>query len=327
MSEWDGKPEPREGAREWQVLERLITDMQAEQRRRRRWGVFFKLLGFVFLFAVLFAVIWPPGQGIDTQTGPHTAVIDVKGEIGADKDASAKHIIDALHDAFDDGSTKGVILRINSPGGSPVQAGMVYDEIRRMEKLHPNVKIYAVISDLGASGAYYIASAADKIYADKASLVGSIGVISSGFGFTGLMDKLGIDRRLYTAGTHKAFLDPFSPPKPSETKFWEHVLDVTHQQFIDAVERGRGSRLKKNDPQLFSGLIWTGQQALGLGLIDGYGTVASVARDVIGAKALKDYSYKPSPIQRLARRFGESFGTAVGNAVVHEMVHQRLSLQ
>lgn len=327
MSEWDSKPESGQGSREWQVLERLIADMQAEQRRRRRWGIFFKLLGFAFLFAVLFAVLRPSGQGIETQSGPHTAVIDVKGEIGADKDASAKHIIDALHDAFDADSTRGVVLKINSPGGSPVQAGMVYHEMRRLEKLHPSVKIYAVISDLGASGAYYIASGADRIYADKASLVGSIGVISSGFGFTGLMGKLGIDRRLYTAGDHKAFLDPFSPAKPSEAQFWNHVLEVTHQQFINAVEQGRGKRLKKDDPQLFSGLIWTGQQALGLGLIDGYGTVASVARDVIGAKSLKDYSYKPSPFQRLARRFGESFGSALGNAVVHEMLQQRLQLQ
>jgi len=319
---------PQDGAAaQWQMLEKLVRDMQAEQRRGRRWGVFFRLLSFVFLFIVLFAVLWPSGDGIETRTGPHTAVIDVKGEIAADRDASARHIIASLKKAISDPDTKGIILRVNSPGGSPVQAGMVYDEIRRLQKLHPDVKIYAVISDIGASGAYYIASAANDIFADKASLVGSIGVISRGFGFTGLMQKLGIDRRLYTAGEHKAFLDPFSPAKPAESRFWNHVLQVTHEQFIKAVKQGRGARLKENDSQLFSGLVWTGQQALGLGLIDGYGTVNSVARKVIGAKALVDYSYKPSPFQRLARRFGESFGSALGNAVVHEMADQRLSLQ
>lgn len=341
MSDWESKTEqPWDGgnagspdnsrssplASEWRALEKLVLSMQAEQRRSRRWGIFFKLLTFVFLFAVLFAVLWPSDKGIEAKSGPHTAVINIKGEIAADKDASAKHIIDSLKDAFDDRDTKGVILKINSPGGSPVQAGMVYDEIRRLQKQHPGVKVYAVISDIGASGAYYIASAANDIYANKASLVGSIGVISSGFGFTGLMQKLGIDRRLYTAGTHKAFLDPFSPPKPEEAKFWEHVLDLTHQQFIEAVEQGRGQRLQKGDKRLFSGLIWTGQQARGLGLIDGFGTVDTVATQVIGEKKLVDYSYKPSPFERLAHRFGESFGSAVGNALVHEMVESRLSL-
>lgn len=342
MSDWENRSDQPWGAGEsnaapdrpqnaaeaqYRTLEKLVRDMQAEQRRSRRWGIFFRLLSFIFLFIVLFAVLWPSGDGLETRIGPHTAVIDVKGEIGADRDASAKHIIDSLQKAVSDPDTKGIILRVNSPGGSPVQAGMVYDEIRRLQKQHPHTKIYAVISDIGASGAYYIASAANDIYADKASLVGSIGVISSGFGFTGLMQKLGIDRRLYTAGDHKAFLDPFSPAKPKESQFWNHVLQVTHEQFIKAVEQGRGARLKKDDKQLFSGLVWTGQQALGLGLIDGYGTVDSVARSVIGAKTLVDYSYKPSPFQRLARRFGESFGSAMGNAVVHEMFDQRPSLQ
>jgi protease-4 len=234
-------------------------------------------------------------------------LIDVRGVIADKEAASADNIVTSLQAAFADPKVKGVVLRINSPGGSPVQSGYVYDEIRRLRGLHPDIKVYAVISDLGASGAYYIASAADEIYADKASLVGSIGVTAAGFGFVGAMDKLGIQRRAYTSGEHKAFLDPFEPEKPDETKFWQGVLNVTHEQFIASVKQGRGDRLKDKDhPELFSGLVWTGQQALPLGLIDGLGNASSVARDVIGEKELIDFTVQESAFDRFSKKLGAS---------------------
>ena len=237
----------------------------------------------------------------------YTALIDVRGPIADKEQASADNLVTSLQAAFEDPRVKGVVLRINSPGGSPVQSGYVYDEIRRLRGLHPDTKVYAVISDLGASGAYYIASAADEIYADKASLVGSIGVTAAGFGFVGTMEKLGVQRRAYTSGDHKAFLDPFEPEKPDETKFWQGVLNVTHQQFIDSVKKGRGDRLKdKEHPELFSGLVWTGQQALPLGLIDGLGNTSSVARDVIGAKDLVDFTVQESTFDRFSKKLGAS---------------------
>lgn len=200
-----------------------------------------------------------------------------------------------------------MILRINSPGGSPVQSGYIYDEIRRLRGENPNIKVYAVISDLGASGAYYIASAADQIYADKASLVGSIGVTAASFGFTGLMDKLGVDRRVYTSGEHKAFLDPFQPQKPEEAAFWKTVLETTHKQFIDSVKKGRGDRLKDAEhPELFSGLIWSGEQALDLGLIDALGNTSYVAREVIGQEELVDFTVQESPLDRFTKKLGAS---------------------
>lgn len=328
---WDGdKAVGNESSRqekdrtvEWRLLEKLVDSMQSEQRKSRRWGIFFKSITLLYLFSLLFLWRWPGESTLSAKTGPHTAEVDVKGVIAADQPASAKRIISGLQKAFDDPNTRGVILKINSPGGSPVQAGMVYDEIRRLRGLHPSIHVYAVITDIGASGAYYMASAADDIYADKASLVGSIGVISSGFGFTQLMDKLGVSRRLYTAGAHKAFLDPFSPQKPEEVKFWQNVLDTTHQQFIEAVKKGRGSRLKTDDDQLFSGLVWTGQQGLKLGLIDGLGSPESVARDVIKAKNIVNYSSEPSTLDRLAQRFGASFGTAFAD----HLLQTRFDLQ
>ena len=209
--------------------------------------------------------------------------------------------------AFKDSNTKGVILRINSPGGSPVQSGYVYDEIRRLRGEHPDVKVYAVISDLGASGAYYIASAADQIYADKASLVGSIGVTAASFGFVDTMEKLGVERRVYTSGEHKAFLDPFQPQKPEEAAFWKTVLETTHKQFIDSVKKGRGDRLKDAEhPELFSGLIWSGEQALSLGLIDALGSTSYVAREVIGQEEMVDFTVQESPLDRFTKRLGAS---------------------
>ncbi|MGX5219025.1 MULTISPECIES: signal peptide peptidase SppA [Pseudomonas] len=300
--------ESREDAKSWKLLEKTLLAGVQEQRRSRRWGIFFKLLTFIYLFGalVLFSPMLKLGKAGEVG-GAHTALIEVRGVIADKEAASADNIVGSLRAAFEDENTKGVILRINSPGGSPVQSGYIYDEIKRLRGEHPDIKLYAVISDIGASGAYYIASAADQIYADKASLVGSIGVTAASFGFVGLMDKLGVDRRVYTSGEHKAFLDPFQPPKAEETEFWQGVLDTTHQQFIDSVKKGRGDRLKvAENPELFSGLVWSGEQALKLGLIDGLGSTSYVARDVIGQKELVDFTVQDSPLDRFAKKLGAS---------------------
>ncbi|CDF96753.1 S49 family peptidase [Pseudomonas corrugata] len=292
----------------WKLLEKTLLAGVEEQRRARRWGIFFKCLVFIYLFVGLGVII----QAIDMKKNPgsgsaYTAVIDIEGMIADKEAASADNIIGSLRAAFEDSKVKGVVLRINSPGGSPVQAGYVYDEIVRLRAAHPDIKVYAVIADLGASGAYYIASAADQVYADKASLVGSIGVTAAGYGFVETLDKLGIERRVYTAGEHKSFLDPFQPQKPEETAFWQGVLDTTHKQFIASVKKGRGDRLKdKEHPELFSGLVWSGEQALSLGLIDGLGSASSVARDVIGEKELVDFTVEESPLDRFSKKLGAS---------------------
>ncbi|KGU86981.1 S49 family peptidase [Pseudomonas mediterranea] len=292
----------------WKLLEKTLLAGVEEQRRARRWGIFFKCLVFIYLFVGLGVII----QAIDMKKNPgtgsaYTAVIDIEGMIADKEAASADNIIGSLRAAFEDSKVKGVVLRINSPGGSPVQAGYVYDEIVRLRAAHPDIKVYAVIADLGASGAYYIASAADQVYADKASLVGSIGVTAAGYGFVETLDKLGIERRVYTAGEHKSFLDPFQPQKPEEIAFWQGVLDTTHKQFIASVKKGRGDRLKDKDhPELFSGLVWSGEQALSLGLIDGLGSASSVARDVIGEKELVDFTVEESPLDRFSKKLGAS---------------------
>lgn len=291
----------------------MLANVQ-EHRRTRRWGIFFKCLTFIYLFVALamFSPLMSFDKGI-SRSASHTAVIDVKGMIADKEPASADNIVGSLRAAFKDENTKGVILRINSPGGSPVQSGYIYDEIRRLRAEKPDIKVYAVITDLGASGAYYIASAADQIYADKASLVGSIGVTAAGFGFVGTMEKLGVDRRTYTSGEHKAFLDPFQPPKADETAFWQGVLDTTHRQFIASVKAGRGDRLKDKDhPELFSGLVWTGEQAVGLGLVDGLGSASSVARDVIKEKDMVDYTVQESPFDRFSKKLGASIAEQIG---------------
>jgi protease-4 len=292
----------------WKLLEKTLLAGVQEQRRSRRWGIFFKLLTFVYLFVAL--ILFTPLMDMEksaTRSSHYTALIDVVGMIADKESASADNIVGSLRAAFEDDKVKGIILRINSPGGSPVQSGYVYDEIVRLRGLHPQIKVYAVISDLGASGAYYIASAADQIYADKASLVGSIGVTAAGYGFVGTMEKLGVERRTYTSGEHKSFLDPFQPQKPEETQFWQGVLDTTHQQFINSVKKGRGDRLKdKEHPELFSGLVWNGEQALPLGLIDGLGNASSVARDVIGEKELVDFTVQESPFDRFSKKLGAS---------------------
>lgn len=294
----------------WKLLEKAVLASTVEQRRSRRWGIFFKSLTFLYLFGML-ALLLPTLDG-DTRhasTGSHTALIEVRGMIADREDASADKLITALRNAFAHADTKGIILRINSPGGSPVQSGYVYDEIRRLRTLHPHIKVYAVITDLGASGAYYIASAADEIYADKSSLVGSIGVTAASFGFVDSMKMLGVERRVYTSGEHKAFLDPFQPQRADETEFWHSVLATTHQQFINSVKQGRGERLKDSEyPEVFSGLVWSGEQALELGLIDALGNSSHVAREVIGVEQIRDFSVEDSPFDRFAKRFGASVG-------------------
>ncbi|UVE19239.1 S49 family peptidase [Pseudomonas sp. LS44] len=306
--EWKSADAAGDDAKSWQLLEKTLLASVQEQRRSRRWGIFFKLLTFIYLFVAI-ALLSPSFdlKGGAARSGNHTAVIEIRGVIADKEAASADNVISSLRKAFEDANTKGVILRINSPGGSPVQSGYIYDEIRRLRGEHPDIKLYAVITDLGASGAYYIASAADSIYADKASLVGSIGVTAASFGFVGAMEKLGVDRRIYTSGEHKAFLDPFQPQKAEETQFWQGVLDTTHRQFIASVKKGRGDRLKDaGRPELFSGLVWSGEQALELGLIDGLSSTSAVARDVVGEKELVDFTVQESPFDRFAKKIGAS---------------------
>ncbi len=290
---------------ERKTLEKLVFAALDEQRARRRWGIAFKILGFGYLFAVLVAVVdW--GTGAEHQER-HTAMVSLIGVIEAKGDASAENLVAALNSAFEEKNAAGVILRINSPGGSPVQAGIVNDEIRRLRTKFPDKPLYAVVEDMCASGGYYVAAAADSIYVNKASIVGSIGVLMDGFGFTGTMDKFGVERRLLTAGENKGFLDPFSPQAPQQKAHAQLLLDDIHKQFIDVVKTGRGKRLKET-PDMFSGLMWTGTQSIQLGLVDGYGSVDSVARDIIKAEKVFDYSVKDNIAERFAKRLGA--GTA-----------------
>lgn len=299
--------------RAWQTLDKVVTGSLVEQRRARRWGVFFKLLTFAYLIVALVLLVPRDNvPGLGSKGAAHTAMVRIEGPIADQELASANNIARGLRRAFEDKHAVAVLLAINSPGGSPVQAGQVYDEIKRLRAKYPDKKVYAAISDLGASGAYYIAAAADQIYADQASLVGSIGVISSSFGFTGLMQKLGVERRLFTAGENKAMLDPFSPLEDEQQELWQTVIDGTHRQFIARVKAGRGNRLV-DDPQLFSGAVWSGEQALKLGLIDGLGSAGSVARDVIGAEDIVDVSVGESPVKTLLKNFGMSFGAGFAN--------------
>lgn len=314
MSENDNRPG---NEREWKLIEKMLLSAQAENRKQRRWNIFFR---FLFLGYLLLVLIWfmPSGSSVPSDVGqPHTAMVRVDGEIAGDKQASADNIIEGLRDAFKANNSKAVMLRINSPGGSPVQAGEIYREIMRLKKKYPQKKVYAVITDMGASGAYYIASAADDIYADQASIVGSIGVIMSSFGLKGAIDKLGVERRVYTAGKHKDMLDPFQPVKPDEREHVQKMLDDVHRQFIDAVKKGRGKRLI-NDPQkvgLFSGLFWTGDKAMKLGLVDGLKSPGEVARDVVGAKKIVDYTPQRSTFEQLLHRFGTSVGSGIAHAL------------
>ena len=286
------------------LLEKAALQMIEEQRRARRWGIFFKLLTFSLLFLVLFSLLgWLGGRHDGATGGKHTALIDLKGVISADSRASADKIIDALQQAFKDRNTQGVVLRINSPGGSPVQAGYINDEIRRLRAKHLDIPLHVVVQDICASGGYYIAVAGDKIFVDKASLIGSIGVLMDGFGFTGTMEKLGVERRLITAGENKGFLDPFSPQNAQHQEFARKMVGEIHQQFIDVVKMGRGKRLKET-PDMFSGLVWTGEKSIELGLADQFGSLDSVAREVIKAEHVVDYTPDENLAEQLAKRLG-----------------------
>jgi len=289
---------------ERELLEKLATASIKEQRRARRWGIFFKLLTFAYLVTVL--ILWLPDNLSDAaikSAKEHTAVIEIKGVIADDSEASADNVVTALRSAYEDKKTKGVILRINSPGGSAVQAGYINDEIRRLKEKHPKIPVYAVVTDMAASGGYYIAVAADEIYVDKASIVGSIGVLMSTFGFERSMEKLGVERRLLTAGEHKGILDPFSPMKSEEKQHIQNMLDQVHQQFIQAVRDGRGDRLKESS-DIFSGLFWSGEESIKVGLADGLGSSSYVARELIGAETLVDYTRSEDLLERFAKRIG-----------------------
>lgn len=296
----------------WQrdLINRLSFASLIEQRRARRWGIAFKFAFLIYLVIVTLVYL-PLSLFPDVESGKHTALVEVQGLISDQSDASADVVVSGLRAAFEDDNTVGVILRINSPGGSPVQAGYINDEIVRLREKYPKTPLYAVITDICASGGYYVAAAADKIYADKSSVVGSIGVLMNGFGFVDTMEKLGVERRLLTAGEHKGFLDPFSPVNPEEVSHVQKILDRIHHQFIDAVKRGRGDRLKEN-ASLFSGLIWTGEESIELGLVDALGSSSYVAREIIGAEEIVDFTPKRGYLEALAERFGAAFGRGVG---------------
>ncbi|MBE9526694.1 MAG: S49 family peptidase [Proteobacteria bacterium] len=294
------------------LIEDLALSSLKEKRSSRRWGIFFKFVFWAYLFTLLGLYIVPldAGKILDKATGEHTALINIEGVISSDSEASADAVITALREAFEDKKTKGVILRMNTPGGSPVQAGYINDEIYRLKELYPDTKVYAVIMDICASGGYYIAVAADEIYADKGSMVGSIGVLMNGFGFENAIDKIGVTRRLYTAGEHKGFLDPFTAPEEGDIEHTEGMLNNIHQQFIGLVKKGRGKKLK-DDPNLFSGYVWTGEQSIELGLVDKLGSSSYVAREVIGAEEIKDFTVSEAFIDRFAKKMGASMATKV----------------
>jgi protease-4 len=298
---------------EREIIAKLAHAALDEQRRARHWGIFFKTLTLIYLFVLMFAAFgWLGGRDVALPSN-HTALVELNGIIAADAHANADTINQGLQDAFGDKSTKGVILRINSPGGSPVQAATINNEIGRLRERHPDIPIYAVVEDICASGGYYVAVAADRIYVDKASIVGSIGVLMDGFGFTGTMEKLGVERRLLTAGENKGFLDPFSPLDPAQREYAKRMLGEIHQQFVEVVRKGRGTRLKEA-PDIFSGLVWTGQKSVDLGLTDALGSVDFVAREVIKAERIVDFTPRENIAERFAKRFGASLGEALVRA-------------
>ena len=300
--------------RSWErrTLESLAFATLQEQKTARRWKVGLRL-AWLLLMAVIAWQAFSYNSPSTSPSMPHTAMVSIKGEIGSEGDGSAENVMAAMRSALEDSGSQALVLLINSPGGSPVQAGLINDEIRRLKALHKK-PIYVVVEESCASAAYYIAAAADKIFVDKASIVGSIGVLMDGFGFTGLMDKLGVERRLMTAGVNKGFLDPFSPQTEAQRKHAQAMLDQIHSQFIQVVRQGRGDRLKET-PEMFSGLFWSGQQAVDMGLADAMGSLDSVARDVVKAPDVIDYSRHENVAERLAKRFG----AAVGEGAVHAL--------
>ena len=297
------------------LIERLLLAGIEEQRRARRWRIFFRLAWLLLIAAaLLLSATWGGLSKGGGGYGKHTALIEVRGMIGGEGDGSADAITDSLRAAFEDPNTAGVLVRINSPGGSPVQAGIVYQEIRRLRAKHPDIPVHAVVEEVCASGGYYVAAAADRIYVDRASLVGSIGVLLDGFGFVDAMKKVGVERRLMTAGENKAFLDGFSPLSDRHREHAQTLLDEIHRQFIDAVKTGRGARIADR-PELFSGLVWTGARSVELGLADALGTVNDVARDVIGAERIVDFSRREALADKIARRLGSEGARALAHSL------------
>ena len=292
-----------------QTIEKLALSGYKEQRSARRWSIFFKLLTFAYLgFLLIMAFGWFGGKN---SAAPHTALIDVNGVIEAGGAVNADSFISSLHDAYDSSGTKGIILRFNTPGGSPVQAGIINDEIKRQKALHPKIPVYGVVEDICASGGYYIAVATDKIYVDKGSIVGSIGVLMDGYGFTEVMKKVGVERRLLTAGENKAMLDPFSPVNEKHKAYAQTLINEVHEQFKTVVRNGRGARLKET-PETFSGLFWSGEQSIKLGLADALGSADYVAREVIKQEEIVDYTYQETVVDRFAKRLGASMAKAIG---------------
>lgn len=304
---------PKKEGWEREVLEKLAFAALKEQRARRRWGIFFKLT----MLGIIAFSLWLAFDMGNTEMetfGAHTALIDIDGTIEVGGAGAAEAVIPALERAYADSGSVGVILHINSPGGSPVQAGMINDEIMRLRKAYPQKPLYVVVDEICASGGYYIAAAADKIYVNKASIVGSIGVLMDGFGFTGLMDKLGVERRLMTAGENKGFMDPFSPQTSKQKTYAQEMLNEIHQQFINVVRKGRGKRLKET-PDTFSGLFWSGSKAVEMGLADGFGTIDSVARDVLKAEDIVDYTQHEGLPERVLKKFGAAVGAGAMRSV------------
>ena len=294
------------------VIEKFARDYLRDRRSERRWRVFFRIVWFLILLMIVFSFL-AARRAANVPTGPHTALIEVRGEIAADTEASAEHIVSALKTAFEEKTAQAIVLRINSPGGSPVQAGIVNDEIRRLKGQYKK-KVYAVVEEVCASGAYYIAVSADEIYTDKASIVGSVGVLMDGFGFVGAMEKLGVERRLRTAGENKGMNDPFSPENEKQKAYTQAMLDQIHKQFIRVVKEGRGKRLKET-PETFSGLYWNGEEAVKQGLADKLGNLDYVAREVVKAEEVIDYTPKENVAERLAKRFGASIGAGAVRAL------------
>lgn len=324
MSEQNQQPEPQIDAHKdekWQrdVIEKLAFAAVNEQKTARRWSTFFKSLGFLY---VLILILMALGVVHDSKKTfeAHTALIDISGVIEPGCEVSADAVMSSLHDAYDNKATKGIILRINSPGGSPVQAGIINDEIKRLRKLNPNIPVYAVVEDICASGGYYIAAAADKIYVDKASIVGSIGVLMDGYGFTEVMKKVGVERRLMTAGDNKAMLDPFSPVNPKHQELAQNMLNEVHEQFKTVVREGRGKRLNET-PEVFSGLFWSGEQSIKLGLADALGSADFVAREVIKQEEIVDFTYQDDFASRIAKRIGASVSATIGDVIAKQLVN------
>ena len=303
----DNHPEQSTQTWERQIIEKMVFESIKEQRRSRRWRIFFRLF---FLF-ILFLLLYMLFNGGAATIKSHTALVRVQGMIAENSRASANNIVRGLRNAFEDKNTKGIILSIDSPGGSPVQSNIVFEELIRLRKENPNTKVYAVCQDLCASGAYYIAAGANDIYADKASIVGSIGVTMEGFGLVNSLEKIGATRRVFTAGTNKDFMDPFLPLKAPDVEHVQGMLDIIHNQFIGAVKLGRGDRLQESS-ELYTGLVWTGEQAKALGLVDGFGTVDIIARDVIKEKNIVDYTVYGDIIQRFTENLSTKFSQQIG---------------